>query len=43
MIGLSLFYLGVAIVAIAERKYAVALYWFGAVLLNTGVLLMDKG
>lgn len=42
MTGLSLFYAGLVIVALCERKYAVALYWTGAVLVTAGVLLMDK-
>lgn len=43
MIGLGFFYLGLAVVALCERKYGVSVYWLGAVLLNAGVILMDKG
>ena len=39
MIGMIVLYLVIFITALAEEKYPAALYWLGAAILTTGVLL----
>lgn len=37
---LILFYVGLSVINLLEKNYAKALYWFGALILTTGVLWM---